>query len=82
MSSRLNGTDISYGFYLYHAPIIWTLVALHRQDDGSLWAMVLAPTILLALVSWFVIERPALRMKAVTDVLLSSKAHGAAAKNR
>jgi peptidoglycan/LPS O-acetylase OafA/YrhL len=82
MSSRLNGTDISYGIYLYHAPIIWTLVALHRQDDGSLWAMVLAPTILLALVSWFVIERPALRMKAVTDVLLSSKARGPAAKNR
>jgi peptidoglycan/LPS O-acetylase OafA/YrhL len=71
LSSRLKGTDISYGIYLYHAPVIWTLVALHRHDDGRLWIVVLAPTILLALVSWFVIERPALRMKAVTDRLLS-----------
>jgi peptidoglycan/LPS O-acetylase OafA/YrhL len=73
LSSRLQGTDISYGIYLYHAPVIWTLVALHRQTDGRQWIAVLGPTLVFALLSWFIIERPALRMKAMTDLLLSSK---------
>lgn len=73
LSSRLKGTDISYGIYLYHAPVIWTLVALHRQTDSRLWIAVLGPTVAFALLSWFIVERPTLRMKAVTDLLLSSK---------
>ena len=72
-SACLKGTDISYGVYLYHAPVICTLVALHRQVDGLLWSEVLGPSVALALLSWFIVERPALRMKAMTDRLLSSK---------
>jgi peptidoglycan/LPS O-acetylase OafA/YrhL len=82
LSSRLNGTDISYGIYLYHAPVVWTLVALHRQADGSLWSEILGPSVALALLSWFIVERPALRMKAMTDRLLSSKPSEGAKRGR
>ena len=64
LSDRLlHRNDVSYGIYIYHMPVINLLV--HHGFVGSSWAVVAASlaTLLLAVASWFCIERPALRLK-------------------
>ncbi|MEE1611287.1 acyltransferase family protein [Microvirga sp. CF3016] len=57
--------DLSYGAYLYGWPIQQTLRALWPDVDASvLLAPSLAMTLLAAAVSWYLIERPALGLKA------------------
>lgn len=57
--------DLSYGVYLYGWPIQQTLHALWPSLSG--WAL-LAPSLVLALgvaaLSWYAVEKPALRLKA------------------
>jgi peptidoglycan/LPS O-acetylase OafA/YrhL len=59
--------DFSYGVYLYHWPIIQVLTAvgLFAWDYrvGAIVCVVL--TIGLSVVSWFTVERPAVRIRAV-----------------
>jgi peptidoglycan/LPS O-acetylase OafA/YrhL len=56
---------ISYGIYLWHVPIAWTLLRLRGDDPlmpdrGSVrdFAIVLALTVVIASLSWFALERP------------------------
>jgi len=53
---------ISYGLYLFHFPMVHWLSGRFSQLGTAL--AVYATTGVLALFSWFVIERPALRLKA------------------
>ncbi|GBU18707.1 hypothetical protein AOPFMNJM_3116 [Methylobacterium jeotgali] len=59
--------DLSYGVYLYGWPIQQSLHALYPGTSG---AALLAPSLVLALMvaalSWYAVERPALRLKART----------------
>lgn len=58
--------DFSYGVYLYHYPIQQSLVALHL-DQRSPWALFFISALLAlvpAALSWFLIEHPALNLKA------------------
>jgi peptidoglycan/LPS O-acetylase OafA/YrhL len=64
LASFLRGNDVSYGLYLYHMPIILTFAALGIKGEGYLWLPVLGASFLLAGLSWIVVERPALRLKA------------------
>jgi peptidoglycan/LPS O-acetylase OafA/YrhL len=59
----LRRQDLSYGVYLYHAPAINFLLAtgVLAGTRGALAAMI--ATFALALGSWWLIERPALRLK-------------------
>jgi peptidoglycan/LPS O-acetylase OafA/YrhL len=59
----LRRQDLSYGVYLYHAPTINFLLAtgVLAGARGALAAM--GATFALALGSWWLIERPALRLK-------------------
>jgi peptidoglycan/LPS O-acetylase OafA/YrhL len=59
----LRRQDLSYGVYLYHAPAINFLLAtgVLAGGRGALAAMV--ATFALAVGSWWLIERPALRLK-------------------
>ena len=59
----LRRQDLSYGVYLYHAPAINFLLAtgVLAGARGALAAM--GATFALALGSWWLIERPALRLK-------------------
>lgn len=58
----LNRNDISYGIYIFHMPIINYLVYKEVYGvEGYVIALVL--TVLIAMLSWFFVERPALRMK-------------------
>lgn len=51
--------DLSYGVYIWHMPVINLLMILSRK---SMWLLT-SLTFGLAAVSWFFVEKPALRMK-------------------
>lgn len=64
---RINGgkTDISYGVYIYGWVVqqLVVLAGLHDYGVGVMVAASIVGTIPLALASWFLIEKPALRWK-------------------
>lgn len=65
LSARLlRGNDISYGLYIYHVPVI-NLLIYYGWDTGALsgWIAVGA-SVLLAVASWLLIEKPSLRLKS------------------
>ncbi len=57
--------NISYGLYLYHCPVIQILVHfnLHRWSIIGMFLLTLAITIMLSVISWYVIEKPLLYKK-------------------
>jgi peptidoglycan/LPS O-acetylase OafA/YrhL len=59
----LHGIDVSYGLYLYHMPFIATLKYAGIVAHWWLWPIVYLVPFCVALLSWFGIERPALRLK-------------------
>jgi peptidoglycan/LPS O-acetylase OafA/YrhL len=59
----LRGADLSYGIYLYHMPVVWTLLWLGYAHSLQLWYAVSIITFLFAATSWFIVERPMLRLK-------------------
>jgi peptidoglycan/LPS O-acetylase OafA/YrhL len=63
----LHGQDFSYGIYLYHMPVIGVLTAAGLRESWWNWPLVYAPTALVAGLSWFLIERPALQAKRLVD---------------
>jgi peptidoglycan/LPS O-acetylase OafA/YrhL len=59
----LRGVDVSYGLYLYHMPVIATLHYAGIVGHWWLWSVAYLVPLALAISSWFLIERPALRLK-------------------
>jgi len=60
----LRGHDLSYGTYLYHMPVINIVVAIQLTADGGIrLAIVVVTTLVLAVLSWWLVERPALSLK-------------------
>lgn len=59
----LRGADISYGVYLWHMPVIWTLAGFGFEGSWLVAFLALAVTLCLAIGSWFLIEKPAQRLK-------------------
>lgn len=55
---RLN-VDLSYGAYIWHMPVINLLLVL---SNPSAW-LAISLTFFIATLSWFVVEKPALRLK-------------------
>ena len=55
---------ISYGLYLWHMPI-FSLVSTRSEIESSLWQATIAfiSLIILTLLSWYLVERPFLRLK-------------------
>jgi len=60
----LNGLDISYGVYLYHMVVFNVLVSVGAIRSFSMFAVGIAATVLLGLLSWVFVEKPALSCKA------------------
>jgi peptidoglycan/LPS O-acetylase OafA/YrhL len=56
---------ISYGMYLYHYPIYWAVDDYQILDEHSLWkgAAKMALTLVVAIASWHLFERPLLSLK-------------------
>ncbi len=63
VSSRvLRGNDISYGLYIYHAPMINLLIA-YQVTGRPAFVLFLVATTVIAMLSWHFIEKPALALK-------------------
>lgn len=63
---RIVRRDVSYGVYLWHMPIIWTMVLFGLQGSWLMFAIALALTLLVALGARILVEEPALRLKGKT----------------
>lgn len=59
---RIRIPDLSYGIYVYHVPVIFALGRV-GYTGGLLLARTLLVVIPIAVVSWYCIEKPALRLK-------------------
>ena len=59
----LNHNDISYGIYIYHMLVLNSLISLGMMYQFNAWLLLNLFTILIALISWFLIEKQALKMK-------------------
>ena len=57
--------NISYGLYLYHFPVIQVLVQykLHQYNIYLTFMVTLLITVLIAIASWYIIEKPMLQRK-------------------
>jgi peptidoglycan/LPS O-acetylase OafA/YrhL len=56
--------DLSYGIYIYHVPIILFLIGNGWVTSGYSMALLLSfPLIGLSVASWYLVEKPALRLK-------------------
>lgn len=62
--------NISYGLYLYHYPVIQVLTqyGLHRQNIYLCFSMTLIITVSLALLSWYIVEKPMLKRKSIFNI--------------
>jgi peptidoglycan/LPS O-acetylase OafA/YrhL len=56
-------SDFSYGLYLYHMPVINLLIFLGWSTGGIDIMLAFAATMLAATLSWYLVEKPALRHK-------------------
>jgi peptidoglycan/LPS O-acetylase OafA/YrhL len=61
--SLLRGQDISYGLYMYHGLLINLFVVRGLAGRWSGYWLLVAASILVAALSWVLIEKPALRLK-------------------
>jgi peptidoglycan/LPS O-acetylase OafA/YrhL len=59
----LRGYDISYGVYIYHMVVVNTLIALGLSGQVQYFILMLAITILAALLSWVLVESKVLKLK-------------------
>jgi peptidoglycan/LPS O-acetylase OafA/YrhL len=63
LSGVLGNQDISYGVYLWHMPIIWTMIKFGYVGSWTCGACAYALTAVIAALSWVLVEKPALRGK-------------------
>jgi peptidoglycan/LPS O-acetylase OafA/YrhL len=54
---------LSYGVYLWHIGVIWALGRLNLPLGQAFWPAALAGTLAVSALSFYVLERPALRLK-------------------
>lgn len=62
----LRNNDISYGVYIYHMLVINFLVYMGKVGQIRLVLLVIFTTYVLAALSWFLVEKPALSLKKKT----------------
>jgi peptidoglycan/LPS O-acetylase OafA/YrhL len=59
----LKGNDFSYGIYIYHMLVVNVFVHLKMVGDVKYIGAILALTAAFAMMSWFFIEKPCLKLK-------------------
>lgn len=68
--------DLSYGIYLYAFPVQQALVTIIGKVGGSLsFALTSVVAAAFALLSWHLVEKSALRLKPVSNLLSAPKCH-------
>ena len=63
--------DLSYGFYLFHMPVVNVLLDSGLSGSASAFPFVFS-VVPLALISWYVVEKPALAMKSRLQAFLAN----------
>lgn len=64
LSERLlHRNDISYGVYIYHIPVINLLLYCGLSSKAKHLVLALVVTMVAAVLSWIVVERPAMKLK-------------------
>jgi peptidoglycan/LPS O-acetylase OafA/YrhL len=63
IKSYIMRTDLSYGLYLYHMPTINFLLVMGWFSLAGKAALAICSSFLLAALSWYLIEKPALSFK-------------------
>lgn len=63
LGKSLKGNDISYGMYIYHMPIINSLVAIGYVGNVKYLFLAIALITIFSCISWFFVERKALSLK-------------------
>lgn len=73
LSDVLRGNDISYGVYIYH--MVFVNIAIHFNifEPGVNFFLVLLLTMLMAFISWRLIEKPVLALKKYSARITSDK---------
>jgi peptidoglycan/LPS O-acetylase OafA/YrhL len=59
----LKKNDVSYGIYIYHMPIVNAMIYLGVSRTIHSQVLALSSALLIAVVSWFFIEKPSLMLK-------------------
>jgi peptidoglycan/LPS O-acetylase OafA/YrhL len=59
----LHRNDFSYGVYIYHIPVINLLMYCGLSSEYKYLLFALAATIVAAVLSWIIVERPAMKLK-------------------
>ncbi|MBU2707723.1 acyltransferase [Zooshikella marina] len=59
----LKGNDFSYGIYIYHIPVINVLMYFGYLHTSSYLYLVLTVVLLLGVLSWFLVEKPCMKLK-------------------
>ena len=60
----LKDNDISYGIYIYHMPLVNLFLFFNLTEKIDWFLLVIFGTLILATLSWFLLERPCLRLKS------------------
>ncbi|MBC8128277.1 MAG: acyltransferase, partial [Gloeobacteraceae cyanobacterium ES-bin-144] len=69
----LRGTDISYGVYIYHSLVINVFAENGWLKSLGAVPLICGASVLFALLSWHLIEKPALACKSISPRLLLGK---------
>lgn len=59
----IEDTDLSYGIYIYHMPVINTLIYLHLFNKSTNIILTIVVTIIFGYLSWIFVERRTLKLK-------------------
>jgi peptidoglycan/LPS O-acetylase OafA/YrhL len=63
VNSVMKGNDISYGIYIWHMPIVNQMLYLDHRSEHWQALLVVLLTVVIAILSWRYIEKPALGFK-------------------
>lgn len=66
MSSFIKGYDISYGVYIYHMIFVNILLTVSLFSAEANFVLMIVMTVIAAMLSWVIIEKPALSLKKYT----------------
>lgn len=59
----LRRNDISYGIYIYHMPVVNFLLQTKISDSAYAFCVGTFVTLMIAIASWFLIEKPCIKLK-------------------
>lgn len=72
--------DLSYGVYIYHFPILMWCVYFQKLPQNASIAVTVLGTLTVSMLSWYFVEKPALKLKNNVPVLRRARVPAVAAE--